>query len=48
MLRNATIRPWLIAALIAGAAWAAPATAQRNDAERFVDAAKVLEIFTTD
>src|SRR5688572_14669782 len=48
MLRNATIRPWLIASLIAGAAFAGPATAQRNDDERFVDAAKVLEIFTTD
>ena len=47
MLRNATI-PWLIATLIAGAAFAAPAAGQRNDAERFVDAAKVLEIFTTD
>ena len=47
MLRNATI-PWLIAPLIASAALAAPAAGQRNDAERFVDAAKVLEIFTTD
>ncbi len=48
MLRTATIRPWLIASLIAGAAFAAPAAAQRNDAERFVAAAKILEIFTTD
>jgi lipid-binding SYLF domain-containing protein len=47
-MTNATIRPWLIASLIAGTAFAAPAAAQRNDAERFVDAAKVLEIFTTD
>jgi lipid-binding SYLF domain-containing protein len=48
MLRNATIRPWLIASLIAGTALAAPTAAQRNDNERFVDAAAVLEIFTTD
>jgi lipid-binding SYLF domain-containing protein len=48
MLRNATIRPWLIASLIAGAAFAGAAAAQRNDDERFVDAAEVLEIFTTD
>jgi len=48
MLRNATIRPRLIASLIAGTALAAPTAAQRNDNERFVDAAAVLEIFTTD
>jgi lipid-binding SYLF domain-containing protein len=48
MPSNATIRPWLMASAIAAAAFAGPATAQRNDTERFVDAAKILEIFTTD
>lgn len=48
MLRTTTPRPWLIASLVAGAAFAAPAAAQRDDNERFVDAAKIVEIFTTD
>ena len=48
MLRTTPLRPRLIASLIAGAAFAAPAAAQRDDNERFVDAAKILEIFTTD
>src|SRR5262245_5795126 len=48
MLKKATLRPWLVASLLACAMLASPAAAQRNDAERFVDAAKVLEVFTTD
>jgi lipid-binding SYLF domain-containing protein len=48
MPRNATLYPRLVASLLAGAALAAPAAAQRNDSERFVAAAKVLEVFTTD
>jgi lipid-binding SYLF domain-containing protein len=48
MLKKATFRPWLVASLLAGAVLAAPAAAQRNDAERFVASAKVLEVFTTD
>lgn len=47
MLRLATLRPWLIVAT-AATVLATPATAQRDDDERFVDAAKVLELFTTD
>jgi lipid-binding SYLF domain-containing protein len=43
-----TLRPWLLALFVACAAGAAPAAGQRNDPERFVDAAKVLEVFTTD
>jgi lipid-binding SYLF domain-containing protein len=40
-------RSWVLAAL-AAALTMLPATAQRNDNEKFVDAAKVLELFTTD
>ena len=48
MHRSSTFDSWLIVSAAAVAVFAAPASAQRNDAERFVDAAKVLEIFTTD
>jgi lipid-binding SYLF domain-containing protein len=49
MVRFATFRSWLlVSAAAAAAVCAAPATAQRNDDERFVDAAEVLELFTTD
>jgi lipid-binding SYLF domain-containing protein len=48
MHRSSTFHSWLIVSAAAAAVFAAPAAAQRNDAERFVDAAKVLEIFTTD
>ena len=48
MLRLLALRSSLVVAAAAAALFGAPAGAQRNDDERFVDAAKVLEIFTTD
>jgi lipid-binding SYLF domain-containing protein len=48
MVTLANLRSWLVVSTVAAAAFAAPVAAQRNDDERFVDAAKVLELFTTD
>ena len=42
-----SVRSWVLAAL-AAVLTLLPAAAQRNDNEKFVDAAKVLELFTTD
>jgi lipid-binding SYLF domain-containing protein len=49
MRRTLSARSSLLASFAAlGTLLVGPAAAQRNEAERFVDAAKVLEIFTTD
>jgi lipid-binding SYLF domain-containing protein len=42
-----SVRSWVLAAL-AAVLTLLPAAAQRHDNEKFVDAAKVLELFTTD
>jgi lipid-binding SYLF domain-containing protein len=47
MSRTRSARFWLLA-LVAAALPLLPASAQRNDDSKFVDAAKVLELFTTD